>query len=283
MDVFKCVHESHKGYKNNISVYHILKEKSCWPEGCVYFRWKCKILNKKNKCTRGFSHVGRKCFGCREFYEEKIHNYPELQLSDETYREFLKDLDEFEDWLAEFKYKPISFWGRVSSIKPNFIQKVGQKSRFLSFQGYIITMINVFLDNQNFEDPVYVLLSSHYYSKLNFGIDGEIEGLGQLIIDRGRLVLKQLKQVEINHSGQPAFWNDEKVAITRKTAVGFSNQPGKCLGCPFGALVEQKFDEKSESAPRRKLYCLKGLSDYQDCYVPVEFFSKNRDSQSRTF
>jgi hypothetical protein len=227
--------------------------------------------------------VGRKCFGCREFYEEKIHNYPELQLSDEKYHEFLKDLDEFEDWLAEFKYKPISFWGKVSSIKPNFIQKEGQKSRFLSFQGYIITLKNVFLANEDFEDPVYVLISSHYYSKLNFGIDGEIEGLGQLVIDRGRIILKHLKQVEINHSGQSPFWNDEKVAISRNTAVEFSDQPGKCLRCPFGTLVEQKFNENGKPSTRRKLFCLKGLSDYRDCYVPVEYFSKDRDAQAKIF
>ena len=71
-DIFRCVHDVHQKFQNRISVYHILKEKQCYPQGCFYFRWRCKQLNKKNKCYRGFFHVGRKCFGCRDFYDEKI-------------------------------------------------------------------------------------------------------------------------------------------------------------------------------------------------------------------
>ena len=89
-EIFRCVHESHQGYKNKISVYHILKARSCYPEGCIYFRWRCKLLNKKKKCHRGYRHVGRNCFGCKEFYDEKIHNFPELQVSQDEYKDFLK-------------------------------------------------------------------------------------------------------------------------------------------------------------------------------------------------
>ena len=279
-DIFKCVHESHKGYKNKISVYHILKEKTCYPDGCIYFRWKCKILNKKSRCSRGFSHVGRKCFGCREFYEEKIHNYPELQIKPENYQQFLNELDEFEDWINDYKYKPINFWGKVASIKPNFIQKVSNKSKFLSFRGFIIVLKDVYLENQLFEDPVYALISSHYYMKLRFGTDGELEGLGQLRIDRGRLVLRQLRKIEINYLGQPPFWNDEKVILSRKTAVEFNNQPENCIKCQFGALIEQEISEIEKSAPRRKLYCLKGMSDYRNCFVPVEFCSGDLENHT---
>ena len=191
-NIFKCVHESHRGYKKKISVYHILKEKECYPDGCIYFRWKCKILNKKSKCPRGYSRVGRKCFECRDFYEEKIHNYPELQINSEKYQQFLNELDEFEDWLIEYRYKPINFWGKVISVKPNFIQKVHERSAYLSFRGFIIVLKNVFLDNQSFEDPVFALISSKYYLRLSFGTDGEIEGFGNLRLDRGRIVFIQL-------------------------------------------------------------------------------------------
>jgi hypothetical protein len=92
------------------------------------------------------------------------------------------------------------------------------------------------------------------------------------------LVLRQLRKIEINYSGQPPFWNDERVIISRKTAVEFNNQPENCIKCPFGALIEQETSEIEKSAPRRKLFCLKGISDYRNCFVPAEYCSGDMES-----
>jgi len=166
-DIFRCIHESHRDYKNKISVYHILKEKSCFPHGCVYFRWKCKQLSKKSKCHRGYSFVGRKCPSCKDYYEEKIHNYPELQISKLEFENFKKELVEFEDWIEEHQLKPIEFAGTVAEIKPHFRQKIYPKSKFLSFQGYIAVLTPVFLGWERFEDPVYASISAKYLQKLH--------------------------------------------------------------------------------------------------------------------
>ena len=137
-DIFRCVHESHKGFKNKISVYHILEKKSCYPHGCLYFKWQCKQLNKRKKCSRGFHYVGRKCFGCKDFYEDKIHNYPELQIGPKDYNTFLKEYEDFKDWLDELRGKNIEISGKLKGIKPHFQKRIYPKSSFLSFQGYIL-------------------------------------------------------------------------------------------------------------------------------------------------
>ena len=216
--------------------------------------------------------MGRKCFGCRDFYDEKIHNYPELQVSTETYRDFLKELDEFEDWIEEHKYKPVEFWGKIFAVKPHFIQKIFHKSRYLSFRGYMMVIRDGYLGNEHIEDPLYVNISSRYYGKLNIGVDGEIEGRGQLRLDKGRLVLNQVKNVDVVQPGKTPYWNEQRVLISRETAVEFQEQPENCVQCPFGSLVELQYHyHNNDTAPRRRLFCLKGISAYKDCFVPVEY------------
>ena len=116
-DIFKCVHQSHVNFEHRVSVYHVLKEKQCYPEGCIYFNWRYRLLNKGKSCPRKFKHVGKNCFNCKDFYDEKEIFKPELLLSEEEYQIFIRKLNQFEDWLEELRGKDIEFSGIINSLK----------------------------------------------------------------------------------------------------------------------------------------------------------------------
>ncbi len=270
-DIFRCVHESHQGYKNRISVYHILKEKSCYPNGCIYFRWRCKILNKKKKCHRGYRHVGKNCFGCKEFYEEKIHNFPELQVSQDEYKNFLKKLELFEDWLDKQRFKLIDIAGKVHGVKPHFIQKVFPKTKYLSFRGFMIIFKDIYLDRMFLEDFAYAIISSDKYKRLNICIGDEIEAKAMVNINHGRLILNRLQRIEIVEHGNESAWDEQSISLARETATELREQPESCVQCKFGALVDIEYNGEHRSSKRRKLFCLKGIANYKDCYVKSEY------------
>ncbi len=266
-DIFRCVHDVHRKFQNRISVYHILKQKQCYPQGCFYFRWRCKQLNKKNKCYRGFSHVGRKCFGCRDFYEEKIHNFPELQVSQKDFNEFRNSLVEFEDWLMEVNHKQLEIAGEISGIKPHFKKKIYPKTSYLSFRGYIVVFNEIYLDRILFEDPVYAFLSEKYYKSLGLASGDRIEAFAQFGMESGRPVLTRLRGVFVTKGGESPYWDEQKVLVAQEIASEFIEQPDECLQCSFGTLVDVEYHKDSHSHSRRSLMCLKGVPDYKDCYV----------------
>jgi hypothetical protein len=280
-EIFRCLHESHRDYKNKISVYHILKEKSCFPHGCVYFRWKCKQLSKRSKCHRGYSYVGRKCPSCKDYYEEKIHNYPELLISEKEFDIFMREFQEFEEWIEENQAKPIEFAGNVVAIKPHFRQKVYPKSKFLSFYGYLAILTPVFIGWDKLENPVYSFFSHKYLQKLQLGNGAEIEGIGQLAVDHGRLILQRIRNVEIIQAGKSKYWTEEKVLLARKTATELPGQPESCIGCEFGALVDVEYVRDHHAHSRRKLFCLKGVADFRDCYIRTEYCGLDHEADAK--
>lgn len=252
-------------------MYHILKDKKCFPEGCFYFRWHCKQLSKHKRCHRGFSHVGRKCTGCRYFRENKIHRYPELQVNRDAYRGFLRELDRFEDWLAENEDRHIECAGTVSGVKPLFTKKIFPGTHHLSFRGYLVMFKEIYLGREHLQDFVYARLSGRYYGRLRLGTGDRIEGRARLKTDRGRMVLYRMKGVEVLSRGEPGLWNNQKVLLARETATEFSGQPEECVQCPFGALVDVEDLRNHSSLPRRSLLCLKGIQDFRDCYLTAGY------------
>jgi hypothetical protein len=61
-DIFRCTHDSHSRFNHAVSTYHVLKVKRCFPDGCTYFRWKCRNLNKGISCTKKISSCGPALF-----------------------------------------------------------------------------------------------------------------------------------------------------------------------------------------------------------------------------
>ena len=165
-DIFKCAHQSHTHFGYRVSVYHVLKEKECYPRGCIYFNWRCRLLNKGQTCPKKFKHVGRACFNCREFYDEKEIFKPELLIAEKEYEGFLRSMHSFEDWLESVRGKEIDFSGTVHSLKPGFYRKAYAPERQISFDGFLLHFSGGYINLDYFDDAVYAKIGSRSEERL---------------------------------------------------------------------------------------------------------------------
>jgi hypothetical protein len=133
-DVFSCPHSSHHRFGGVLTPHHILNEKKCYPDGCMVFVWKCRLLDKGHACPKKFKHVGRQCFSCKQFFEEKYQQQPKLKISGEEFEKFKFKLEDFDFWLDGVIGREIELEATVKTVKPNF-RPVGRPDR----ERYIFT------------------------------------------------------------------------------------------------------------------------------------------------
>ena len=205
-DVFRCTHESHRDFENVVSVYHVVKEKGCYPHGCVYFKWMCRKLDRGVPCPKSYEHVGRKCAPCADYYDEKIIKHPQLLLKPENYQAFLKDFHNFEIWLDEKKGKELNCAGTIQSLKPRFIMHRQYERAKVWFKGFLLAFQEVFIDLTLFEDTVYAILSSSQQSRFRLSEGDRLEFRAALRLDRGRLVLDRVRGIEIEEKSTGEHW-----------------------------------------------------------------------------
>lgn len=271
-DIFLCKHDTHQRFSSKMSVYHILEEKKCFPDGCIYFKWKCKILAKNKKCHRSFTMVGRHCFSCKYFYEEKIHQYPEMLLDGENRINFFNEHEEFEEWVAEIKRKRISCEGEVSSIRPDFILYKNDAGFSLNLKGFLFEFEEGYIDNQHFADRFYLSVSSQTQNKLLIREGDILEFEAFLSIDRGRFKMIKSGKFQFYTRGVVKPLRASDILVQSKTFSVQRGQPQKCMRCRHGILTDV---HSKKPGPTRAVVCLLGVYDYRGCviaeYVQNEF------------
>jgi hypothetical protein len=200
--------------------------------------------------------VGKECFNCRYFYEEKIHQYPEVL--PESSDVFFDEYDEFEDWVKYLQQKRILCEGRVSSVRPDVILNANR----LILKGFLVRFDEGYLNDDFFADPFYLSISALTQNKLRFCSGDKVEFEATLTLDRGRF--KFIKSGKIYF-----FERSRKRAINRSEALTSINsatiqegQPLKCKQCQHGLLVDC---EENKSGPRRVILCSVGQNDYRNC------------------
>ena len=271
LDVFRCTHDSHRDFGHVVSVYHVLKEKRCYPRGCVYFKWMCRKLDRGLPCPKSYEHVGRKCAPCSEYYDEKVVKHPRLLLKPENYQLFLKDFRGFEQWLDDKKAKELNCAGTIKTLKPRFIMNQYHGRSHLSFKGFLLVFQEVFIGLTLFEDTVYAVLSPSQQSRLRLGEGDRLEFRATLRLDRGRMILDRVHGIEIEEKSTAKNWTIAEAKQALLLGKICEYQYEKCLNCPHGSLVDIKESEfPSNGQKRRKLLCLKGVSDPKYCIVQAE-------------
>lgn len=252
----------HRHFKSEMSPYHVLIAKNCYPDGCVYFQWKCRLLAKQKSCFRNFKNVGRECFNCKYFYEEKVHQYPESMLTESEYVEFMDEFDEFFDWIRSLQNKRVLCEGTVSSVRPDLAVEIYNSHSKIVLRGFLIGFQSGYLDNINFEDPFYLRISSISQNKLKIRTGDNLEFEANLNLDRGRLKFVRPGRFQFFERGSapPPQKNELLVAINSATTQ--SGQPAKCLKCSKGVLADLT---THDVGPRRVIVCLMGMPDYQLC------------------
>lgn len=274
--VFRCVHDAHRHFKSEMSPFYILSEKQCFPDGCVYFYWKCRLLAKKKTCFRGFSHVGNKCFNCKYFYEDKQHQYPELIAGNENNSSFLDAFSDFEEWINNLQSKRVACEGKVAGISPDLSLKQQGNHRQISAHGFLVRFEEGFIDDMLFEDSFYLSLSAISQNKLLLRKGDNLEFEASLIIDRGRFKFIKSGRFQFYERGDEKPLRKNDVLVDLQTYTIQENQPGKCMDCTYGLLVDV---DNHKNGPSRATVCLQGIADYRYCTVAVRT-SDSDDSDS---
>ncbi len=276
LDVFRCSQEAHREFEGRVSVYHVLKEKDCYPQGCIYFLWHCVLLEKGNPCIKKYRYIGKKCKGCTYYDEEKVHLQPELMLNEEAYDRFKEELDDFESWLDETRFRQLSIQGRIKSIKPWFQRILQPGESHVRHRGYILVFKTGFIGMTRFEDTFYVRVSEKMMKLIEFVPKMKVELVGEVREDRGRIVIHRPKRVEIIKPGWGRSWTRDRALVAVRTATFLKEQPDECIACRWGALADVTDRRENEEKKYRNLYCLKGVAVPEGCYIRATVRSGKR-------
>jgi hypothetical protein len=266
-DIFICSNQAHSNFNKKVSAYHVLKVKKCFPDGCVYFYWKCKKLNKGESCHKKYEHVGRKCFGCKEFYDVKITNQLQVNENKEEWDKFQEELADFEDWLETVRGKTLQIYGEIDNVKPHFTKRSSENVG-LELKGFILTFKECYIDRTFFEDFAFARINTTMYQRFRFSPGDKLDFLATVDEDRGRILFYRLMRIEFTEHEDNSHWDQSKINVTLSTASVLSQQLEKCHFCQHGVLVDLKgsYEDFSKS---RQMYCLAGCKDAKTCVIPV--------------
>ena len=270
LDVFKCKSIAHTKFEHRVSVYHVLRVKNCYPQGCIYFLWRCHLLNKGQRCNKGYSHVGRKCFGCKHYFDQKIHNQPVLLLSEDEYNHFLDELEDFEDWLEAISDKNLDIQGKINTIKPALTKIIHHQGSNLKLNGYFIHFDEAFIDTVHWEDHCYAFIYPDRQERFQFAPGDTIEFRARVELNEGRLVFKKLNSIEVLNRSQKPTWTKSQALVVKHTIISFNHQPTKCLHCDQGMLVDVIDKSRPQWERSRELFCLKSFPSPDVCFYTVE-------------
>ena len=262
--VFVCEHSAHEDFAGSVSPYHVLREKRCFPQGCLYFRWRCRRLEKGRACKRKFTHVGRLCRGCREYGEEKVHQQPRLLLTPGQWLDFRRELGEFEDWFDETVGREVEVTATVSEVKPCFVREVGAGSR-IRFRGFLLVFPRAHLDWTLLDSAVYLRVSRSAQQRHAFRQGDALEFRATVRHSRGRIVLERMRRVEVLSRGSGRVWTPAEGLVAKHTATAFSMQPEQCLQCPHGTLLDVHQETPGGVRHFRRLLCLEGVAGPEVC------------------
>jgi len=266
-DVFTCSYETHKKFNNRVSAWHVMREKQCYPQGCISFKWYCDQLNKGKRCHRKFNYVGRLCEGCSHYRDEKIHHQPRINISKPEFDEFLETVEEFEEWVAEHANRDLNIYCRIGSVKPRFQKKMSDGKGHLYLQGYLLVVENGFIGLTEIEDLFYVYISPNQQNRFQFAPHDVFEARGRMRLDRGRILFSKVWQIDFEQRSDMPTWDNSRALIARQSATQFQYQPESCIKCPNGALIDVVHDVNNRPVKRRELYCLEGIKDPKQCYI----------------
>ncbi len=268
LDVFRCRHDSHEKFEYKVSAFHILERKQCFPGGCVYFRWRCKLFEKGKPCIRGYHHVGRRCEGCQHFVDEKVNNRPELRIAEAEFAGWRERYQEFAEWVEKMQQREVNVLGVVAAVKPRFQKFLYPKSENLRLRGFQLGFAEAFVEMDHLEDDCYAIVSREFQDRHQLAPGAKLEFCATFTLNRGRVLFEKLRRVEIvEPAPEAAEWNSSTALVARSVATGFDWQPAKCLQCKYGMLADVEDRRQPETVARRQLYCLQGMPHPDVCTI----------------
>ncbi|MEA2062884.1 MAG: hypothetical protein U9P14_04225 [Gemmatimonadota bacterium] len=265
-DVYRCKLQSHESFAGWVSVYHVLEVKKCLPDGCIYFKWHCRLLDKGARCRKGYTSPGRNCQGCRFFVDEKIHKVPVLMLSEKEHGRFKLELEEFEQWLRDNLGRRLEVYGRVNSVSPLLRRDICHDRSRLSQRGFLVNFAESYLGRTHVEDYVYLRLGAKAQARLELCRGDLLEFNAELTLDNGRLVLVRPRSIEVEERSPGRTVSSEVPFDTRRARL-IEDQSERCINCERGRLVDVVHHGRTGGGAKinRQLFCLEGISEPELC------------------
>ncbi len=264
-DVFRCNQESHRHFNNTVSVYHVLKVKKCYPQGCTYFRWKCRKFNKGEPCHKKFKHVGRPCFSCKSFYDIKEINRPETILSFEQFKQFQAELNEFENWLYGLQGRQVDFSGIINSIKPRYFLQQSKYRHKVLLDGFLLNSCDCMINLNIFQDLVYLPVSIFMQNRYKFSKGDSLFFQGYFTVRDGAIIINKIRGIEIQDKAGDAFWTESRARVAQRTGSLLTYQSAQCHACDKGVLLRVAPGNAENRNGSRALFCLEGITDPSLC------------------
>ncbi len=272
-DVFSCPHSSHQRFGSAVTPYHVLHEKKCYPDGCMVFLWKCRLLDKGHACPKRLKHVGRLCFSCKQFFDEKFQQSPRLTLSDEDYRRFCADLEEFDLWLDSIVGRELEIDATITAVKPNLRVVGSSRGERYVFSGWLAVLSAAYVNFDMFDDFCFARLSEKTQSSLHLGSGSRVLCRATPTFDRGRLVFTHVHRVELTEEGDQPEWTRSGAEVAAASASALTIQTEKCMECRYGCLIDR--DKSRNDGKQRTMLCLAGQTVPSDCVYPLAVYAEH--------
>lgn len=280
-DLFSCRHPSHKLFDYEVSPYHIFIVKKCFPHGCVEFLWRCREFEKGRKCPRNFKHVGRNCFSCKQYHELKLCYAPETELDGSALRDFIDDLREYESWVESMNGRSVRFSGITGSIEPHYRMKINPRNSNVIMDGYYVAFDKGYIGNDLFDDRIYLRISEKRLINTQIAPGDEMEFEAVFTPDRGRIILRSPRRLEITKNGGRPALTPSRARVGRATGKIITGSITHCRNCPYCSLLDIEDISRQQPSYYRRFFCLRGVTDSENCPVRLEKFLPSRDGPGR--
>ena len=264
-DVFRCFHADHRRFGHVVSPWHVLREKECFPEGCLSTRFRCARLLKGARCPRRFRRAGPRCEPCPSLMDEKVMYRPEVALPEAGWGDFRSGLERFRFWLRGMEGRSVSFYGKVEAVKPCLHHIFEERRSHLLFHGWIVAFPDGWLGTDRFLDRFYLYMPKGRQRRLGLAPGEEVEGAALLDLPEGRMVLHHPAHIEIAHKGEERAPDEGGVLLGLRQGRAFRNQEELCFACPRGVLASVVNESGLPGLPRRELFCLEGYPSPAEC------------------
>jgi len=204
--------------------------------------------------------VGRLCFGCKFFVDEKINHRPKVALKGGDFEAFRQELREFESWLEGLRGREVNYSGTIFSVKPRLTIDPSRNWR-PSFRGFLIVFDEGFVNMVQLTDFCYVRVSGRVQERYRFRSGDRVDFFARFTEDRGRIVLTRINRIEIDHRAEGFWWNENRARVALRTGTILERQPEKCLNCDRGCLIDVRSNGGIDTRINRRLFCLEGVRD----------------------
>jgi hypothetical protein len=88
--------------------------------------------------------------------------------------------------------------------------------------------------------------------------------------DRGRIILKNPRNIDIERNGGAGCITSSRAQVARATGKIITGSIEKCADCYYCSLIDVEDRTRKETVRYRRFYCLRGISDSENCPARIE-------------